>query len=67
MHQQGFGGANALLSNPNDRAMDVLTRVTGNRSTAVASISNNLPASLSKYAGTMTAREFTTFWMSKFN
>jgi len=67
MHQQGFGGANALLSNPNDRAMDVLTRVTGDRSTAVASISNNLPASLSKYAGTMTAREFTTFWMSKFN
>lgn len=67
MHQQGFGGANALLSNPDQNAIDVLTRVTGSRSRAVSSIANNLPADLARYSGNMTSRQFTTFWMSKFN
>ena len=67
MHQQGFGGANALLSNPDANAMETLTRVTGSRSQAVAAIANNLPKDLAKYSGTITSRQFTTFWMSKFN
>jgi len=67
MHQQGFGGASALLSNPDANAIDVLTKVTGDRKIAVASIANNLPGDMSKYSGNITARQFTSFWMSKFN
>lgn len=67
MHQQGFAGATALLSNPNSNAMSILERVTGSRATAVASIANNLPANQARFAGRMTAREFTTFWMGKFD
>lgn len=66
MHQQGFGGANALLSNPNGNAIDVLSKVTGSRAIAVSSIANNLPPELAKYSGTMTSRQFTSYWMSKY-
>lgn len=66
MHQQGFGGASALLSNPDANAIDVLTKATGDRKLAVASIANNLPGDMSKFSGTITARQFTSFWMSKF-
>jgi len=67
MHQQGFAGASALLANPDASAIDVLTKVTGSRATAIASITNNLPGDQAKFAGNISARYFTSFWMSKFN
>lgn len=41
MHQQGRGGASALLSNPEDKAIDVLTGVYGNVDTARRAITLN--------------------------
>lgn len=59
--QQGPSGANALLSNPGDNAIDTLARVTKNRKTAEDSIINN------GGNADMTAAEFTGKWVDKFN
>jgi len=60
MHQQGAGGASALLSNPNALAIDVLTRAhNGNRRLAAEIIRKN--------GGRMdmTAGQFSSRWINK--
>ena len=60
MHQQGAGGASALLSNPNALAIDVLTRAhNGNRRLAAEIIRKN--------GGQidMTAGQFSSRWINK--
>lgn len=60
MHQQGAGGASALLSNPNALAIDVLTRAhRGNRRLAAEIIRKN--------GGRMdmTAGQFSSRWINK--
>nr|DAS53896.1 MAG TPA: tail tape measure [Caudoviricetes sp.] len=60
MHQQGAGGASALLSNPNALAIDVLTRAhNGNRRLASEIIRKN--------GGRMdmTAGQFSSRWINK--
>ena len=60
MHQQGAGGASALLSNPNALAIDVLTRAhNGNRRLAAEIIRKN--------GGRMdmTAGQFSSRWVNK--
>ena len=60
MHQQGAGGASALLSNPNALAIDVLTRAhRGNRRRAAEIIRKN--------GGRMdmTAGQFSSRWINK--
>jgi hypothetical protein len=60
-HQQGAGGASALLANPNASAHDVLTRVYGDSGKAAAAIRQN-GGNLN-----MTAREFAGLWTGKFD
>lgn len=59
-HQQGAGGAGALLSRPNENAIDVLQRVTGDRATAERNLMVN--------GGdpSMTAQQFSDKWINKF-
>lgn len=61
-HQQGGGGAKALLANPNESALSVLTSLyKGNEGRARDAIRNN-GGSLD-----MTAGQFANIWISKFN
>jgi hypothetical protein len=60
-HQQGAGGASALLLNPNAPAHDVLARVYGDPNKAAAAIRQN-GGNLN-----MTAREFAGLWTGKFD
>jgi len=61
-HQQGGGGAKALLSNPDERALSVLTGLyKGNEGRARDAIRNN-GGSLD-----MTAGQFANIWINKFN
>lgn len=60
-HQQGAVGAGMLINNRNRPAIDVLTGIYGNAEKARAALLNN--------AGTMdmTAGEFASKWINKFN
>lgn len=59
-HQQGLGGARALLANPNESALTALTRVYGgNKNRAMAALVQN-GGNVS-----MTAEEFAGKWTSK--
>jgi hypothetical protein len=58
-HQQGLGGAKALLGNPNENVLTVLSRVYPNRDYAAKAITGN-GGSLS-----MTAGQFAGMWMKK--
>ena len=60
-HQQGIGGARALLSNPNAKAIDVLMPIYKNEKNAKDAIENN-GGNLD-----MTAAEFASKWENKFN
>jgi hypothetical protein len=61
-HQQGAGGASALLSDPNANVLDVMTRVYGgHRAKAKKAVQNN-GGDLS-----MTAGEFANLWIDKYN
>lgn len=60
-HQQGIGGARALLSNPNAKAIDVLMPIYKNEKNAKDAIENN-GGNLN-----MTAAEFASKWKNKFN
>lgn len=73
MHQQGAGGAIALLSSPGETAFDVLMRLPyyqrmSNPAYAVrTAIENNLPRNLKGRWRQMTAGEFANQWISRFN
>jgi len=67
MHQQGAKGGIALLNNPDENAMSVLQRIGVGRERAVNSIYLNVPTDARAYAGSMTARQFTSMWMNRFN
>lgn len=56
-HQQGAGGAAALLSNPNGRAADTV---------GYKAVLANLPSSQKSRAATMTNKEFADLWTSRF-
>jgi hypothetical protein len=58
-HQQGLGGATALLSNPGRSAVDVLTGVYGNRDRAVQAVTLN-GGKVGQSAG-----DFANRWVSK--
>jgi hypothetical protein len=61
-HQQGSGGASALLSNPDKKAVDVLTPLYGGkRNIALQAVTGN--------GGTadMTAGDFSKLWTDKFS
>lgn len=58
-HQQGAGGASALLRNPNAPASVVLG--------SLEKVRANLPTSLQGQASTMTAGQFASYWTHKFN
>lgn len=58
-HQQGPGGAQALLSNPNTLAKDALG--------SLAKVEQNLPRAIRDKAATMTSAEFVAYWTHKFN
>lgn len=60
-HQQGIGGAIALLANPNSKAIDVLIPLYKNEKLAKDAIKNN-GGNLE-----MTAAEFSSKWQNKFN
>lgn len=61
-HQQGAGGASALLTNPGARAVDVLTPLYGgNQATALKAIVGN------GGSPDMTAGQFAQLWVRKFN
>jgi hypothetical protein len=60
-HQQGVGGAVALLSNPNAKVIDVLKPLYKNEKQAQDAINNN-GGNLD-----MTAAEFSSKWQNKFN
>lgn len=57
-HQQGAGGAIALLSNPTALAKDLV---------GYKAVTNNLPASLRGNADTMTGQQFADFIRSKYD
>lgn len=71
-HQQGAGGAVALLSSPGETAFDVLMRLPyyqnkANPAYAVqTAIMNNLPAHLRRRWRSITAGEFAGQWVSRF-
>jgi hypothetical protein len=67
MHQQGTKGGIELLSRPDENAMSVLQRIGVGREKAVNSIYLNVPTEARAYAGSMTARQFTSMWMNRFN
>ena len=60
-HQQGWGGASALLSNPNQNVVDVLTKAYGNSGKARAAVVQNGGRT------SMTARQFSDMWIEKAN
>jgi hypothetical protein len=60
-HQQGAGGASALLRNPNASAHEILTRVYGDPDKAAAAIKQN-GGDLN-----MTAGQFAGLWTGKFD
>lgn len=57
-HQQGAGGAIALLTNPGASAADVLGK---------KAVELNLPKSMRDRAGSITAGEFAAHWVNGFN
>jgi len=57
-HQQGAGGAIALLTNPRASAADVLGK---------KAVELNLPKSMRDRAGSITAGEFAAHWVNGFN
>ncbi len=59
-HQQGWGGATALLSNPDKNVVDALATIMS-RGRAQASVTQNGGKS------SMTARQFAEMWMQKAN
>jgi Transglycosylase SLT domain len=60
-HQQGVAGANALLSNPDQNAVDAIAQYYPNRKTAIAAIQGN--------GGDPngTAGDFVNFWNNKYS
>jgi Transglycosylase SLT domain len=60
-HNQGVAGANALLSNPNQNAVDAIAQYYPNRKTAIAAIQGN--------GGNPngTANDFVNFWNNKYS
>ena len=78
MHQQGSGGARALMKNPNMLSHEALRTLTkkdkhGNikhvysEKGALAAIRNNLLRETNKQANTITSREFIESWNNKVN
>jgi len=59
-HQQGLGGAGALLANPNISAVDALVKAGVSRSKAIASVQQN-----GGDPNTMTAGQFAGLWTGK--
>ncbi|ULJ59739.1 phage tail tape measure protein [Wielerella bovis] len=59
-HQQGWGGATALLSNPNMSAVDALSTIMPRGRARAQVVQNGGKVS-------MTARQFANMWMSKAN
>lgn len=60
-HQQGAGGASALLRNPKANAIDILSMVYGSRKLASKAVLNN------RGKADMTAGEFASLWLDKFD
>jgi hypothetical protein len=56
-HQQGSGGAHALLGNPDRLARDLL---------GPAAVANNIPKGSGYSADTITAKQFADIWLQKY-
>lgn len=66
-HQQGMGGAAALLRNPQARAVDALIPVYGSETAARRAIALNIPRDAGLHADTVTAGQFADLWRSRFD
>jgi hypothetical protein len=66
-HQQGMGGATALLRSPDKRAVDALTAIYGSPVAARRAIALNLPSGSNLHPDTVTAGQFASLWQSRFN
>ena len=60
-HQQGIGGAPALIANPDKNAVEVLTGVYGSKKKAISAVT------LNGGKEDMTARQFSHIWRDKYN
>lgn len=71
MHQQGEGGTDAHLRNPQGLAWQNFYSTAEGQQKGVAyskaAIRGNLPANLKPYAETMTSEQFTNFWINRVN
>ena len=68
LHQQGAGGATALLKHSGSRAVDALKTLTvygSGRRSALEAVRQNLPTAQRSRAGSISAGEFAGFWLNQ--